>query len=194
MTQEWRREWPLLLVFQSHLPWHVLLAPSCLWQKLLSDPGDNWGPLPHPLQGTLKPQEDGLSLPIEHKAPKHHHLFTHSSLSDPVLPAWAKESLKTISSLANDAALQKVSPRWKTAHKWGVFVIFTTTAGKKLLPSRIKLLGNVFEKLMETRASVALLSHLTPACAESFLGMDVSWSRRHTKSLSPTSLPFSLQT
>ena len=42
--------------------------------------------------------------------------------------------------------------------------MFSTTASKKLLPSRIKLLGNVSEKLMETGASVTLLSHLTPAC------------------------------
>lgn len=62
--------------------------------------------------------------------------------------------------------------------------MFSTTASKKLLPSRIKLLGNVSEKLMETGASVTLLSHLTPACGESSLGIDLHQSQRHTKSVS----------
>lgn len=57
--------------------------------------------------------------------------------------------------------------------------MFSTTASKKLLPSRIKLLGNVSEKLMETGASVTLTSHLIPACGESSLGMDLHRSQRH---------------
>lgn len=46
-----------------------------------------------------------------------------------------------------------------------------------------------FEKLMETRVSVTLLSHLTSACGESSLGLNVSRSQRHTHLMSPASSP-----
>lgn len=70
----------------------------------------------------------------------------------------------------------------------GVLVIVTTEASKRLLPSRIQLLRNVFEKPMETRASV------TPVCGGGSLGMDASQCQRHTEPKLPAGRLFLLQT
>lgn len=64
-------------------------------------------PRPLLILGRVQPQRIALSLPSGHGSPTS---TSASSLSEPALPARAKESLETISSLANDAVLQKVPP------------------------------------------------------------------------------------
>ena len=158
------------------------------------DPGDTEGLYPAPcLWEHWQPQEGGLSLPIRHKTPKGCPLSTYRSVC--VSSAWAKESLQIISSLVNDAVLQTVPPRWKAAHTGGALAIFTTTAGKKLLPNRIQLLGNVLKSWWKqgslSRFCHTSLQHVGKALLEWML---VGLRDTHTWCLQQAVLPFGLHT
>lgn len=196
---KWKTEWSLLSFLKLCCP----LEPQRLgcdmpWPHdfcdILSDLGDTEGLCPHPLAilGTPKPREDGPSLPISHKASKGCPLFTYSSFCGS--PAQVKDSLQTISNLADNVMIQMVPPRWKAAHEWGILLISTTTAGKELLPSRVRLLRKMWKSWWKL-GCVTLLSHTPhPVSGESSLGMDVSRSQRHTKLMSPVALLSSLPT
>lgn len=166
------------MLFQSYLGWHthkgsalsrdteVLCLTTCqLWRQYSPKKGSSmW------FQGHYPPC---------------------SSLSNPASHDWAKKSLKTTCSLANDVVLQKVSPGWKTAQN-GESSLFYQHSREEVPAKRDQTSWECFEKLMETRVPVTLLSHSTPACGKAFWNPS-SQPPRLPEVMPPAALSFPLQ-
>ena len=203
MTLAWRRGRLLLLRFQCRLLWHVLLAPTWLrhvllaptwlWQKSLRDPGAMKASAP-PFTATTT-ATGGWSEPSESDQSPHSLSSLHPQ--QPLWPciAWLGKGIfeSHFQPGSSYSALESAT-KMKNSSQMGSPHYVQHHSQQEAAAKQDQTPGNVSEKLMETGASVTLLSHLTAACGESSLGMDLHQSQRHTKSVSPAALPFSLQT
>lgn len=95
-----------------------------------------------------------------------------SSLSNSDSHAWAKKSLKTTSSLANDVVLQKVSPGWKTAQNGWVLLILPAQPVGSSCQARSNFLG-MFWKADGNKGSCRTSATLHPSLWGNSFGTDL---------------------